>query len=164
MYRVKGFEYDLIKKDGKNLVRTIETGEIAEVSDEVMRFFEAEKKKIMRVNELVDDIDSEDIDKRTKAMVLFPVSYDSFDEKENNDGEEKDDSSWLCDDYCLEDDIEVEDVERRFVELLTKNQKNIFYSVMKNGESQIEYSARNGISDANVRKIINKIRKKYKNF
>ena len=87
--------------------------------------------------ELKDKLYSEDEDERAKASVLFPSSYFSEIELDENEVE----SFVLEDTENFEIEIIAKDLENEFMKLLTEKQKEVFHCVMLIGE-QFSYFAR----------------------
>ncbi|MCM1508739.1 MAG: hypothetical protein NC177_16650 [Ruminococcus flavefaciens] len=159
MYKIKDFDYDLWKSaDGKCFARVRSTGEVCEVSNETMKLLRCEEKRIYRELELKKSLDSECEDDKTKASIMYPLSF------EINDDENDEDSCWLQSDDSFEEEYAARDLEERFTERLTDYQKEVFICVMKNGEKQIDFAQRNGVTAQSVRNIIRKIQEKAKNF
>lgn len=159
MYKNKDFDYDLWKDaDGKCFARVRSTGEVCEISNDTMRLLRCEEKRIYRELYLKKLLDSENINDKTKASIMYPLSFET-DNDENND-----DSSWLQSNENLEEEQTAKDLEERFMDLLTDYQKEVFVCVMKNGESQENFAARHNITSRGVRRIIEKIQKKAKKF
>lgn len=159
MYKNKDFDYDLWKDaDGKCFARVRSTGEVCEISNDTMRFLRCEEKRIYRELDLKKSLDSENINDKTKASIMYPLSFETADD-ENND-----DSSWLQSDENLEEEQTAKDLEERFMKLLTGYQKEVFLFVLKNGESQIDFAKRKGVTSQSVRNVIRKIQEKAKNF
>lgn len=88
----------------------------------------------------------------------YPLSFEATD-YENND-----DSSWLQSNESLEEEQDAKDLEERFMKLLTGYQKEVFLFVLKNGESQIDFAKRKGVTSQSVRNVIRKIQEKAKKF
>lgn len=159
MYKIKDFDYDLWKDtDGKCYARVRSTGEVCEISNDTMKLLRCEEKRIYRELDLRKSLDSENINDKTKASIMYPLSFETADD-ENND-----DSPWLQSDENLEEEQTAKDLEERFIDLLTDYQKEVFLFVLKNGESQIDFAKRKGTTYQNVQSIVSAIRKKAKKF
>lgn len=159
MYKIKDFDYELWKDaDGKCFARVRSTGEVYEISNDTMRLLRCEEKRIYREFDLKKSLDSDNINEKTKASIMHPLSFATADD-ENND-----DSSWLQSDENLEEEQAAKDLEERFMDLLTDYQKEVFLFVLKNGESQIDFAKRKGVTSQSVRNVIRKIQEKAKNF
>lgn len=159
MYKNKDFDYDLWKDaDGKCYARVKSTGEVCEISNDTMKLLRREEKRIYRELDLKKSLDSDNINEKTKASIMYPLSFETADD-ENND-----DSSWLQSDENLEEEQTAKDLEERFMKLLTGYQKEVFLFVLKNGESQINFAKRKGTTYQNVQSIVSAIRKKAKKF
>lgn len=159
MYKAKDFDYDLwTSPDGKCFVRVRSTGEVSEISEETMKFLRAEEKRLFREQELKKNLNSDDLRIKTKASICFPLSFDIYSDDENED------SVWLKSNENIEEDQAAKDTEQQFLHTLTDYQREVFICVMKNGESQMSFAARHNITDRAVRRVIEKIQKKAKNF
>lgn len=159
MYKIKDFDYDLWKDaDDKCYARVRSTGEVCEISGDTMKLLRCEEKRIYRELDLKKSLDSDNINDKTKASIMYPLSFETIDD-ENND-----DSSWLQSDENLEEEQATKDLEERFMKLLTGYQKEVFIFVLKNGESQIDFAKRKGVTSQSVRNVIRKIQEKAKNF
>lgn len=159
MYKNKEFDYDLWKDaDGKCYARVRSTGEVCEISDDTMKVLRREEKRIYRELDLKKSLDSGNINEKTKASIMYPLSF------ETTDDENGDDSSWLQSNENLEEEQAAKDLEERFMKLLTGYQKEVFLFVLKNGESQIDFAKRKGVTSQSVRNVIRKIQEKAKKF
>lgn len=159
MYKIKDFDYDLWKDaDDKCYARVRSTGEVCEISGDTMKLLRCEEKRIYRELDLKKSLDSDNINDKTKASIMYPLSFETIDD-ENND-----DSSWLQSDENLEEEQATKDLEERFMKLLTGYPKEVFIFVLKNGESQIDFAKRKGTTYQNVQSIVSAIRKKAKKF
>lgn len=156
MYKNKEFDYDLWKDaDGKCYARVRSTGEVCEISDDTMKVLRREE---YRELDLKKSLDSGNINEKTKASIMYPLSF------ETTDDENGDDSSWLQSNENLEEEQAAKDLEERFMKLLTGYQKEVFLFVLKNGESQIDFAKRKGVTSQSVRNVIRKIQEKAKKF
>lgn len=159
MYKNKDFDYDLWKDiDGKCYARVKSTGEVCEISGDTMKLLRCEEKRIYRELDLKKSLYSDNINDKTKASIMYPLSFETIDD-ENND-----DSSWLQSNESLEEEQAAKDLEERFMKLLTGYQKEVFLFVLKNGESQINFAKRKGVTSQSVRNVIRKIQEKAKKF
>lgn len=159
MYKNKDFDYDLWKDiDGKCYARVKSTGEVCEINGDTMKLLRREEKRIYRELDLKKSLDSDNINDKTKASIMYPLSFEATD-YENND-----DSSWLQLNESLEEEQDAKDLEERFMKLLTGYQKEVFLFVLKNGESQIDFAKRKGVTSQSVRNVIRKIQEKAKKF
>lgn len=160
MINLKDFDYILFKDEkGKCFVKIKSSGEIVEVNEQVMKILRAEEKKLYREVEAKSHINSDDSEKKAKASILSPVSYFNFIDDENTT-----ESFILEDPHRFEDDLIAEDLEKRFVSILTESQKEVFYSVMLGEEKQLDFARRKGVTDRAVRRTIEMIQKKAKIF
>ncbi len=159
MYKNKDFDYDLWKgADGKCYARVRSTGEVCEISDDTMKLLRCEEKRMYRELDLRKSLDSDNINEKTKASIMYPLSFETAND-ENND-----DSSWLQSNESLEEEQAAKDLEERFMKLLTGYQKEVFLFVLKYGESQSSFAERYGIKKQSVNEAVTAIRKKAKNF
>lgn len=159
MYKIKDFDYDLWKAaDGKCFARVKSTGEVCEISNDTMKLLRCEEKRKYRELNLKKSLDSENINDKTKASIMYPLSF------EIGDDENEEASVWLQSDENLEEEQTAKDLETRFMKLLTDYQKDVFLFVLKNGESQIDFAKRKGVTSQSVRNVIRKIQEKAKNF
>lgn len=161
MLNLKDFDYILWKdSEGRCFVKVKYTDEVTEVSEQVFKNLRNEEKRIYRELELRDKLYSEDEEERTKASVMFPSSYFSEIELEENESE-----SFVLEDMCnFEDEVICKDLEEKFLMLLTKTQKEVFIDVLLGGETQRDFAERKGLNKRAVNNRIEKIRKKAKNF
>lgn len=123
-----------------------------------MKLLRCEEKRIYRELDLKKSLDSENIEDKTKASIMYPLSF------EINDDENDEDSLWLQSDENLEEEQIAKDLEDRILKQLTDYQKEVFLCVMKNGETQESFASRHNITSRGVRRIIEKIQRKAKNF
>lgn len=161
MLNLKEFDYILWKdSEGRCFVKVKYTDEVTEVSEQVFKNLRNEEKRIYRELELRDKLYSEDEEERTKASVMFPSSYFSEIELEENESE-----SFVLEDMCnFEDEVICKDLEEKFLMLLTKTQKEVFIDVLLGGETQRDFAERKGLNKRAVNNRIEKIRKKAKKF
>ena len=161
MLNLKDFDYILWKdSEGRCFVKVKYTDEVTEVSEQVFKNLRNEEKRIYRELELRDKLYSEEEEERTKASVMFPSSYFSEIELEENESE-----SFVLEDMCnFEDEVICKDLEEKFLMLLTKTQKEVFIDVLLGGETQRDFAERKGLNKRAVNNRIEKIRKKAKKF
>ena len=161
MLNLKDFDYILWKdSEGRCFVKVKYTDEVTEVSEQVFKNLRNEEKRIYRELELRDKLYSEEEEERTKASVMFPSSYFSEIELEENESE-----SFVLEDMCnFEDEVICKDLEEKFLMLLTKTQKEVFIDVLLGGETQSDFAERKGLNKRAVNNRIETIRKKAKNF
>ena len=159
MYKNKEFDYDLwTSADGRRFARVRITGEVCEINNETMRILRCEEKRIYREQELKKSLNSENVVEKTKASIMYPLSF------EISDDENDEDSSWLQSNEAFEEKLMAQDLENKFLELLTDYQKEVFLFVLKNGESQSSFADRFGIKKQSVNEAVTAIRKKAKKF
>ena len=147
MFTLKEFDYDLwTTQEGGTKhywARVKATGEVAEISIEVMRFLRAEEKRIYREIEA---------SRKRGPMLSLEFLYD----------EEKD--GWLTDYGIGASEMENTLTEEAFRQLLTPAQLSVFDECLIGGESQTAYAAIHGVSVPMVSQHIQAIRKKAKKF
>lgn len=160
MLYLKEFDYILWKdSEGRCFVKVKYTDEVTEVSEQVFKDLRNEEKRIYRELELKDKLYSEDEEKKSKSSVMFPISYDMFDDEDNEDA-----PAWLKHKEDLEDMVIARDLENNFLKILTDDQKEVFLDVLIGGETQRKFAERKGINKRAVNNKIEKIRKKAKKF
>lgn len=147
MYKSKGFDYDLwTTQEGSKKhywARVKATGEVAEISIEIMRCLRAEEKRIYR-----------EIEASRKRGPMLSLEF-LYDEEKNG---------WLSDFGVGASEMENTLTEEAFRQLLTPAQLSVFDECLIGGESQTAYAAIHGISVPMVGKHIQAIRKKAKKF
>lgn len=141
------FDYDLwtTEENGQKhyWARVKRTGEVTEISHDVMKFLRSEEKKIKR--DLIDILE-------TGTVLSLDYSHnDEFD-------------SWFQDDLLRVSDMETPVLEKEFTALLTPAQTSVYEECLLHGKSVKEYADDHGISPRAVRFIIERIRKKAKLF
>lgn len=147
MYKSKEFDYDLwTTQEGGTKhywARVKATGEVAEISIEVMRCLRAEEKRIYR--------EIEASQKRGSTLSL-DVIHD----------EEKE--SWFSDNGFGASEMEKALTEEAFRQLLTPAQLSVFNECLIEGKSRTAYAAIHSVSVPMVSKHIQAIREKAKKF
>jgi hypothetical protein len=147
MYKSKEFDYDLwtTTENGTKhyWARVKATGEVTEVSHEVMKFLRAEEKRVYREIEATQNRGS---------TLSLDVSHDE--EKEY----------WLEDNGIGVSEMEIPILEEEFCKLLTANQLEIYKSCMIGHCGVREYARRKNLDPKTVSEVIAAIRKKFKNF
>lgn len=147
MYKSKEFDYDLwTTQEGGTKhywARVKATGEVAEISIEIMRCLRAEEKRIYR--EIEDSWNR-------GAMLSLKFLYD----------EEK--NGWLSDYGIGASEMENALTEEAFRRLLTPAQLSVFDECLINGKSQVAYAAEHGVTKQSVFDTIAQIRKKAKKY
>lgn len=147
MYKSKEFDYDLwTTREGSTThywARVKATGEVAEISIEIMRCLRAEEKRIYREIET---------SRKRGTMLSLEFLYD----------EEKD--GWLTDYGVGASEMESILTEEAFRQLLTPAQLSVFNECLIEGKSLTAYAAIHSISVPMVNKHIHAIRKKAKKF
>ena len=142
------FDYDLWTAQderGKThyLVRVKQTGEITEVTHDVMKFLRSTEKQMRRSINAIPDSGS-----------ILPLDSSLNDER----------SSWCADGYSGVIEMETRITEQEFRLTLTPEQLNTYISCVINGESEKEYGDRFGKTIQSVSKTIVRIREKAKTF
>lgn len=147
MYKSKEFDYDLwTTQEGgikRYWARVKATGEVAEISIEIMRCLRTEEKRIYREIET---------SQQRGSMLSLEFLYDE--EKEG----------WLSDCGIGASEMENTLTEEAFRQLLTPAQLSVFDECLIRGESQKAYAAAHGVTFQMVNKHIHAIRKKAKKF
>ena len=142
------FDYDLWTSTDENKVkhywaRMKKTGEVTEVSHEVMKFLRSEEKKIRREYNNTPE---------SGTVLSYDVPHD--DEK----------SSWLEDRNYSVIAMDTMLANEEFRQLLTPVQLDVYIHCILNGETASFYAARHGITTQGVSKVVLKIREKAKKY
>lgn len=132
------------------MVRVKITGEVTEVSREIMRLLRAEEKRIRR----------DRISKSSYSDVQYRSVLYLDDMPEEDDVKD----TWLADKSDFTDDIMVAFLKEEFISTLTTRQKEVFDECIITGVTLSDYAKTHGVSVARVSKIIADIQKKAKNF
>lgn len=148
MKPLKEYDYDLWTSvengEKKYWVRVKYTGEVSEVSQEVLRFLRSEEKKMRRTNEKLQD-------QRGDLYLNFSYSDETG-------------VKWLIDPW----DFVSEVVSKSLIEELERNlsdrQMDIYRCCLINGMGLRDYARFNHISFGTVASGIAAIRKKFKNI
>ena len=147
MFTLKEFDYDLwTTQEGGTKhywARVRATGEVAEISIEIMRYLRVEEKRIYREIEA---------SRKRGSMLSLEFLYD--DEKEG----------WLSDYGVGASEMENTLTEEALRRLLTPAQLSVFDECIIGGKSLTAYAALHGVSVPMVNKHIQAIRKKAKKF
>ena len=147
MYKSKEFDYDLwTTQEGgikRYWARVKATGEVAEISIEIMRCLRTEEKRLYREIE---------VSQKRGSTLSLEFLYD----------EEK--AGWLSDYGVGASEMENTLTEEAFRQLLTPAQLSVFDECLIEGKSQTAYAAIHSISIPVVNKHIHAIRKKAKKF
>ena len=147
MKTLREFDYDLwTTQEGgtkRYWARVKATGEVAEISIEIMRCLRAEEKRIYR-----------EIEASQQRGSMLPLEFLYDEEKEG----------WLSDYGVGASEMENTLTEEAFRKLLTPAQLSVFNEGLIEGKSQTAYAAIHGISVPVVNKHIHAIRKKAKKF
>lgn len=154
---VKEFDYDLwTTDDGRCWARVRATGEVTQISKEVMRILRREEKSIFRLM-LEPDESSGNGAKQTHS-ILHPLSL----EAKESDLDIQEESAWLTSSNSLEESVIASETERLLIKSLTKRQKDCYMCCIVMGEPKTEYAKRNGISARRVTEIFEQIQQKFK--
>ncbi len=147
MYKSKEFDYDLwtTTENGTKhyWAKVKSTGEVTEVSHEVMRFLRAEEKKVYREITAIKNHGS-------------TLSLDT------PQGEDKE--SWFEDRHAGVSEMETALFEEEFRKLLTPVQLEIFEQCLVGNIGLREYARLKGIKHATVVRSVRAIRKKFKKY
>ncbi len=147
MYKSKEFDYDLwttIANGTKHYWAKVKsTGEVTEISHEVMRFLRAEEKRVYREIEIRQKYGS-------------PLSLDVSQDEEKE--------SWLEDHRTGTSEMETALFEEEFRNMLTPKQLEVFECCLLGNESARAYARRNAVDHKAVVKTIRSIRKKAKKY
>ena len=147
MIKVKEFDYDLWTTNENGTkhfwARIKATGEVSEVSPEVMRFLRAEEKRVYR-----------EIEASQKRGTTLSLDVPHDEEKEY----------WLEDNGMGVSEMEMPILEEAFRKLLTPLQLSVFQECLLGKVSVTEYARKNGITKQSVSDVIEGIRKKAKKF
>ncbi len=159
MININGFDYILFKdEEGRNFAQIKRTNEIVEITHDIMKLLRSYEKQQYRENEEIKNLNSADLQKRTKASIAYPYYYLSeFEEDEFE-------SFVLEDPNRFEEELYAKDLEKCFANMLTENQKEVFYCVLLGGEKETDFAKRKSITDRAVRRTIEMIQKKAKKF
>lgn len=147
---IREFDYDLwaINDNGRKrfYVRVKETGEEAEVSQEVMRYLMSQEKKLRR----------EKIQKDYGTILSVDTLICD---------EDMCDSRWFADNtQTVETDIIFEEMAAEFADTLTPLQRSVFYECMLGDKTFARYGTEHNMKKQSVYDIVGFIRKKQKNF
>jgi len=144
----KEFDYDLwTTKDSEGKAhywaKVKETGEIQEVSHEIMKFLRSEEKKLRR-----------ELNEMPPSGPILSLDTPHDDEK----------SSWFEDRNYGVIEMETKIAEEEFRKTLTDEQLNVYMHCIRNGESASEYAKKHHKAQQTVFGIITAIREKAKIF
>ena len=147
MYKSKEFDYDLRTTDENGTkrywARVRATGEVTEISHEVMCFLRSEEKRLYREIAAV---------KKHGSTLSLDVPHD----------EEKE--SWYEDHGLGVSEIETSLFEEEFRKLLTPNQHEIFEECLLGNCGVRKFALARGIDPTTVSEAIQAIRKKFKKY
>ena len=150
----KDFDYDLwTTEDGKRMVRVKATGEVTEVSREIMKLLRAEEKKQRREMEGIP-ISGSKTEKAT-LLSLDIISLENFSDNEYC-------PSWLVDNTFNPENIaSVKELKKKFIESLSPAQREVFLKCFCGGMSCREYARKKNVDHVIIVRIAKRIRKKY---
>ena len=142
------FDYDLwTAEDGKCMVRIKRTGEVTDVSPEVLKLLRAEERQVRKTVYT----SSGDIDDGNKPKVF---SYDAL---PGGVGESCDLADSTNETEAIITKLAIESVK----ETLTPNQLEVFEAIFENGISVREYARDTGKNHKSVLETVNALRKKF---
>ncbi|CAK7024427.1 MAG: hypothetical protein EUB_02273 [Eubacterium sp.] len=146
------FDYDLwTTEDGKCMVRVKSTGEVTEVSRDVMKALRAEEKRLRRSFTGENEDDEESVSTTVLSLDTVP-------------DEEISSSAWLSDGGDFVREIVLADMEREFRATLTKIQCEVYETVLIGGMKPYDFSKRKRVSASSITQHIHAIQKKAKKF
>ena len=142
------FDYDLWTAQDEQgethyLVRVKRTGEITEVTHDVMKFLRSMEKRMKRSINAIPHSGS-----------ILPLESLPDNEK----------SSWCADGYSGVIEMEIRVIEQEFRLALTPEQLNTYINCIVNGESEKDYGAKFGKTQQAVARTIMRIREIAKKF
>ena len=145
------FDYDLwTTEDGKCMVRVKCTGEVTEVSPEVLKLLRAEERQVRKAAYNT----SNDTDNGKKPKVF---SYDALPVE---GCESLDLADATNETEAIITRLTIESVKKT----LTPNQLNVFEAIFENGMSAREYARDSGKNHKSVLETVEAIRKKFQNI
>lgn len=154
---VKNFAYDLWKtKDGRCWARVRATGQVTEISKEVMQDLRREEKAIWRYEQECDE-DAGEQEQQTYE-ISHPLSLDV----QNETLEQSTPPSWAI----SHDNIEVEAlslvIEHQLLEILTERERAFYQYCIIEGKSKKMFANKYGISVRRTSAIFVQIKRKLK--
>ena len=139
----KEFDYDLwTAGEGtqkKYFTRVKRTGEVCEVSHELMKFLRSEEKRQIR-----------ELEQSGNLLCLETVPDEDFGE------------SWMTDPRDFTNDVTTKMTEDAFLQLLTPNQRDVYLYCIAGDMNVREYARAYGLHHKSVSETILAIREKYK--
>lgn len=149
------FDYDLwTTEDGRCMVRVKCTGDVTEVSRDVMKALRAEEKRLRRAMAGSPASGLRDGEPHAVLSLDFVSCNDS-----KGMG-----SAWLEDPEDFTEKIITKILAEDFLQILTPREADVYRHCMRDGKSQQEYAFDSGLSISRVCKIAASIRKKAENF
>lgn len=141
----KGYDYDLWTTvengEKKYWVRVKKTGDVSEVSQEIMRFLRSEEKSIRRMKEPSKDRESD-------------LSLDAIYDDDCSD-------SWLIDAKNVADVVMARLLAEELIQSLPDRQIDVYFSCMIDGMSIREYCRQRHLSFGAAISAVEAIRKKF---
>ena len=154
----KDFDYDLwTTEDGKNMVRVKATGEVTEVSRQVMLALRSFEMKLKRSQTGIPVEGG----KGTNAT-LMSVDFVSLDSSIGSC--EKMTPAWLIDCHDMVDILETEELDKQFRTTLTKKQLSVYMEYILGSQTLEELSDKYHVSRPAIHKTLRQIRQKAKKF
>ena len=153
----KDFDYDLwTTKDGKNMVRVKATGEVTEVSREIMKLLRAEEKRHRREMEGVPIYGC-----KTEKATLLSLDFISLDN--NGEGCDGIEPWWLIDHSDNPEEILLKkSLEEEFLKTLTTPQCDIYFKCLYGGQTIEDYADSRKINYKTAWESREKVRTKFK--
>ena len=149
----KNFDYDLwTTKENRCMVRIKATGEECEVSREILRFLQAEDKRLRRSTKGAAIPQSKG--KKEVRMTVLSLDFVSA------EGGERLDPGWLEASQRTEDDIQAKILEEDFVASLTAAQYDVYLKCLCGGMSLRAYAREKELAFSTVKGIQDSIRRK----
>lgn len=149
------FDYDLwTTEDGRCMVRLKCTGDVTEVSRDVMKALRTEEKRLRRSAAGTPASCLRDGVQHTVLSLDFVSTSDS----------KAMGSAWLKDPEDFTEKIITNILAEDFLRILTPREADVYRHCMRDGKSQQEYAFDSGLSISRVCKIVASIRKKAENF
>ena len=154
---VKEFAYDLwTTEDGRCWARIRATGDVAEISKEVMQELRREEKALIRRKQKPSE------NAGREALLSYYIERPlSLDEKEEQ-FESSDMTSWSSFADDLEETVIAAEIQRMLIQSLTSRQRDCYFCCVIQGESKYDYARRNGLSAQRVSTIFSQIQQKLK--
>ena len=147
-------DYDLwTTEDGKCMVRVKSTGEVTEVSRDVMKALRAEEKRLRRSYTGGNSDDKEEAEDKNSILSLDALPDDDVKT-----------AAWLADPHDHIKDVELKMLEKDLMQLLTPSQLSIYLACIIKGQTPTNYAKDHNMKRQSVNDAITLIRKKAKKF